>query len=159
MNLTILSGRLTKDPELVNAGEYQKCDFSLAVNKIKGEGADFMECTAWNKQAENLVKYMRKGSQVLIRGSLQINRYEAKDGTKRKDTRIVCEQIEFLGSRSDTREAGTEEVNPPKENGYQEAMRKGKEETKAMFEKQNDVKKLDKLFEETSHICSDNLPF
>jgi single-strand DNA-binding protein len=156
MNLTILSGRLTKDPELTTAGDFTKCDFSLAVNAGK-EKAEFISCIAWGKTAENLCRYQKKGSQVLIRGNLVTNNYTDKNDVKHYGMKVNADMIEFLGSRSD-REDGTEEVNPPK-NDYAAAVKKGAEETKAMFEKQNDGKKLDKLFEETSHICSDDLPF
>ena len=68
MNQVTLIGRLVKEPELVNAGDKQKLDFTLAVNtKVKGK-ADFIGCTAWGKTAEIMAKYLSKGSQVCVYG-------------------------------------------------------------------------------------------
>ena len=68
MNKVILIGRLTKDPTLeYTSTSIAYCNFVLAVNRPFGNNeADFIGCTAWRKTAENLVKYMRKGSQIAV---------------------------------------------------------------------------------------------
>lgn len=101
MNRIILIGRLTKDPELKVAGEVYACDFTIAVNrpyagKDGEKQADFIPCVAWRAAAQNLVKYMRKGSQICVEGSLHVDSYTAKDGTKKYATRVNAERIEFL---------------------------------------------------------------
>ena len=77
MNKTYLIGRLTKDPELKHtANGIASLRFTLAVNRTltsaKGEKtADFINCIAWRTQAENMAKFLKKGSQVLVEGQNQ----------------------------------------------------------------------------------------
>ena len=79
MNLVVLTGRLTRDPEL-KFGQSGKAysRFSLAVDRPfqKGE-ADFINCVAFGKTAELIGEYLRKGRKVGVTGRLQMNRYEA----------------------------------------------------------------------------------
>ena len=64
MNQVVLTGRLTKDVELKHTqSDKAVASFTLAVDKY-GEGADFINCIVWGKQAENLCKYQEKGSQI-----------------------------------------------------------------------------------------------
>lgn len=78
MNLVVLIGRLTRDPEL-KFGQSGKAysRFSLAVDRpfSKGE-ADFINCVAFGKTAELIGEYLRKGRKVAVNGRLQMNRYE-----------------------------------------------------------------------------------
>ncbi len=107
MNKILLTGRLTKDPELrtTNSG-LAVASFSIAVNRTfkNKEGnydADFFNVSVFGKQAENVSKYCFKGSQVGVEGRLQARSYEAQDGTKRYVTDIIADHIEFLGSKKD----------------------------------------------------------
>lgn len=101
MNKVILIGRLTKDPELreTNNGK-QVASFTMAVDKF-GEGADFINCVVWNKQAENLVKYQKKGGQIGITGRLQTRDYDDEKGNKRYITEVIADSIEFLGAKKE----------------------------------------------------------
>ncbi len=108
MNKVILIGRLTKDPEMrtIPSGAVTTT-FSLAVNRPftnnQGErDTDFFNCIAWRKQAENISKYCQKGSQVAVEGRIQNRSYDAQDGSKRYITEIICDNVTFLGSRSDS---------------------------------------------------------
>ncbi|QBK26722.1 single-stranded DNA-binding protein [Ureibacillus thermophilus] len=79
--------------------------FRLAVNRPfanqNGEReADFINCVAWRKQAENLANYMRKGSLVGIDGRIQTGSYEDQDGKKVFYTEVVAESIQFLESKN-----------------------------------------------------------
>jgi len=60
--------------------------FTLAVQKTKDE-AEFIDCVAWEKTAENTAEYFRKGNRILIQGRLSVNNYE-QNGEKRKFTRV-----------------------------------------------------------------------
>ena len=101
MNQVTLIGRIVKEPELVNAGDKQKLDFTLAVNtKVKGK-ADFISCTAWGKTAENMAKYLKKGSQICVVGELKNNNYEDSKGVKHYGMKVQVNNTYFLGSRSD----------------------------------------------------------
>lgn len=110
MNQVILTGRLTKDPELrTTQSDKQVASFTLAVDKY-GEGADFINCIVWGKQAENLCKYQEKGSQIGLSGRIQTRSYEDDKGNKRNITEVVADSIEYLGAKK--KDATTEEVTP-----------------------------------------------
>ena len=110
MNLVVLIGRLTRDPELryiPNSGT-PVATFTLAVDRelskekrqemeSKGQPtADFINIVVWGKQAENCANYLTKGSLVAVQGRIQTRSYEAKDGTRRYVTEIIASQVEFL---------------------------------------------------------------
>lgn len=101
MNLVVLTGRLTRDPEL-KYGQSGKAysRFSLAVDRPfqKGE-ADFINCVAFGKTAELIGEYLRKGRKVGVNGSLQMNKYEV-NGEKRISYDVLVNSIEFLESKS-----------------------------------------------------------
>lgn len=105
MNKAILIGRLTKDPELRTTPTGRNvCQFSVAVSRnftnANGEReADFINCVVWDKQAENLVKYQKKGNQIAIEGRIQTRNYDDKDGKKVYVTEILASNISFLDSK------------------------------------------------------------
>ena len=105
MNKAILIGRLTKDPELRTTPTGRNvCQFSVAVSRnftnANGEReADFINCVVWDKQAENLVKYQKKGNQIAVEGRIQTRNYVDKDGKKVYVTEILASNISFLDSK------------------------------------------------------------
>ena len=105
MNKALLIGRLTKDPELrATPTGRNVCQFSIAVNRnftnANGEReADFINCVVWDKQAENLVKYQKKGNQIAVDGRIQTRNYEDKDGKRVYVTEILANNISFLDSK------------------------------------------------------------
>lgn len=113
MNKVILIGNLSKDVEKreTNNGK-AVANFSIAVAKFGGEGADFFNVVVWGNQAENCAKYLKKGSKVGIVGSLQNRSYEATDGTKRTITEIVSEQVEFLSPKQEESVVSIERQRP-----------------------------------------------
>ena len=102
MNRVVLVGRLTRDPELRTSGNGNSfVNFTIAVNRTfassNGEReADFINCIAFNKQAENLNRYIRKGGLIGIDGRLQTRSYTAQDNTKRTVMEVICDTINFL---------------------------------------------------------------
>ena len=115
MNQVTLIGRLVKEPELVNAGDKQKLDFTLAVNtKVKGK-ADFISCTAWGKTAEIMAKYLSKGSQVCVYGEIKNNNYEDSKGVKHYGMKVQVNSIEFVGSKIDVESDESESPSYPKD--------------------------------------------
>lgn len=109
MNIVMLIGRLTSDPELKQNEKYTQCKFTLAVNRIK-EGTDFISCIAWNKQAEAINKYLKKGSQVAIEGRIQTGSYEDKQGNKRYTTDVIVQGINFIGSNEPIAKGKEEDI-------------------------------------------------
>ncbi len=111
MNKVMLIGRLTKDPELrYTQSGTAVASFSLAVDRRfsnqNGEReADFINCVAWNKSAEFAAEYFHKGKQMALEGRLQVRSYEGNDGQRRWVTEVVVEQMEFVGSKNDSKDS------------------------------------------------------
>lgn len=103
MNRVILIGRLTKDPEIRTSGNYTIASFGIAVDrKFKRDGepeADFFNCTAFNKTAEFVEKYCKKGTKMVVEGRIQNDNYE-KDGVKHYGVKIMVDSLEFAESKS-----------------------------------------------------------
>lgn len=104
MNIAILIGRLTKDPELryIPSSGRAVATFSIAVDRtfVGKDGqkqTDFFNIVVWGKQAENVANYLAKGSQVAIRGQIQNRNYETQNGEKRYLTEIIADNVQFLG--------------------------------------------------------------
>lgn len=110
LNKVFLLGNLTRDPELRHTAQGTSvANFSIAVNRnYKGSDGEFKRETnfftivVWGKAGENCSKYLAKGRPVLVEGRLQNRSYETSDGQKRTVTEIVADNVQFLGSRSDS---------------------------------------------------------
>jgi len=105
MNSISLVGRLVKDPDLRYTPQGNAVsNFTIAVNRpFKKDGeqeADFIQCVAWRKPAENLANYMKKGNQIGITGSIQTRSYEGSDGKRVYVTEVLANNIEFLEPKS-----------------------------------------------------------
>lgn len=99
-NLTILTGRITKDLELKQAGQTQVTNFSMAVdNPFKKDDTSFFDIVAFGKTAQLLNDYCGKGSKVLIEGNLKQDRFQDKEGNNRSVVRVIANRIEFLDSK------------------------------------------------------------
>lgn len=105
MNKVVLVGRLTKDPELRYAAgsDTAVCKFTLAVNRMKKDEADFINCVAFNKTAELIAQYFVKGRQIAIAGHIQTGSYLKDDGAKVYTTDVVVESFDFIDSNSSNR--------------------------------------------------------
>jgi len=109
MNQVNLIGRLAKDPDVKVVGKNgaTTCRIQLAVDKEKGEGANFINVASWGKNAENCGKYLKKGSQIAVSGSYQTGSYE-KDGEKKYTREVLASRIDFLSkSNSDVKMEST----------------------------------------------------
>ena len=101
MNQVNLIGRITKDLELRTTSTGKSvCEFTIAINRTGSDGADFINCTVWNNQAENLCKYQGKGSQIAVSGSLRQDVYQNSEGENRYKTYVLANYIEYLSSKS-----------------------------------------------------------
>ena len=104
MNKVELLGRLVRDPELATTSNgTSNCKFTIAVpRKYKNQNneteTDFLNCVCWRTLAENVHKFMKKGSQVVVIGSVETRTYDAQDGTKRYVTEIRADEVEFVSS-------------------------------------------------------------
>ena len=96
-NVTILTGRITKDLELKQAGQTTVTNFSLAVdNPFKRDDTSFFDVVAFGKTAELLNNYCSKGSKILVEGNLKQDRFTDKEGNNRSVVRVVANRVEFL---------------------------------------------------------------
>lgn len=102
INNIVLVGRLTKDPELrYTPNGVATSSFTLAVNrnfKAKNgeQEADFIQCVTWQKQAENVANFLKKGSLVGVTGRIQTRNYENNEGKRVYVTEIMAESVQFL---------------------------------------------------------------
>ena len=105
MNVLVMMGRLTRDPEVrYGASGNAVARFSLAVDRrFKREGqadADFFNCVSFGRQAEFVEKYLHKGVKVVIQGSLQNDNYQNREGQTVYRDQIVIDNIEFAESKA-----------------------------------------------------------
>lgn len=122
VNRVILLGRLGNSPELkyTNSGT-AVCNFSLATSEsykkkdgTKEEKTEWSKIVVWGKVAENVNKYLSKGSLVFVEGKLETRAWEDKNGQKRYTTEIVASRIDFVGGRENK---GENQKQPSKDAG------------------------------------------
>lgn len=102
MNNISLFGRLTAEPELKTSGENKYIRFCVAVDRrTKDKKTDFIDCIVWNKLAEVMSKYVHKGNQITITGSLETGSYD-KNGETRKTFVVRVNEFDFVGSSKES---------------------------------------------------------
>lgn len=106
MNKFIGKGRLTATPELKKTqSDKDFTFFSVAINRrFNKEETDFINCCAFGKTAEFIVKYFSKGQEILFTGELHLDKY-VKDDETRVTPKIVIDEVEFCGSKKDNETA------------------------------------------------------
>lgn len=110
MNKVILSGNLTRDPELKQYSSTTVAKFGLAVSRPTAKNEpDFFNVAAFGKTAEFIGKYFSKGSRAIIEGRLQNSSYTDKDGNKRTSFEVMVDNIEF----GDSKKKSDAEPPPP----------------------------------------------
>jgi single-strand DNA-binding protein len=120
MNHIALIGRLTRDPELrYTPNGVAVANFDLAVdrptpNQQGQREADFIRIVSWQKQAEVVANYLKKGRLVAVEGRLQIRNYETQDGQKRRTAEVIASRVQFLEkARDEAAPAGPSSHNSP----------------------------------------------
>ncbi|MCL2492720.1 MAG: single-stranded DNA-binding protein [Clostridiales bacterium] len=129
MNVVVLTGNLARDPEKSVTGTGMTVvRFTIAVNRFGkkdgGDSADFIRCTAFDKQAELVLQYLAKGRKAGVEGRIQTGSYTDKDGKKVYTTDVIANRVEFLDSKGqgegggytapfETRLSGDFEAAPP----------------------------------------------
>lgn len=117
LNEVTLIGNLGQDPELKYTGKGAPvCNLSLATTYKPKEGPEHTEwhrVVAWRTDAENCVKYLKKGRQIMVRGRIATRVYE-KDGQRRTATEIMAERIIFLGGNNGPANQQALPVPPPR---------------------------------------------
>jgi hypothetical protein len=119
MNVVILYGRLTRDPEIRyspngNAVLRTSVAVDRAMSRQKKEEAqrnnqptaDFISCVAFGNTAELISNYFRKGSRIALEGRIQTGSYDKQDGTKVYTTDVVINRVHFVESASESQNGG-----------------------------------------------------
>lgn len=133
INRAVLTGRLTRDPELkyTQSGN-AVCSFALAVdrqfrNQNGDREADFINCVIWRKSAENFANFTHKGSMVGVDGRIQARNYENRQGQRVYVTEVIVDNFALLESRNSqgngyNQQPNNQQGNYPSSNsnGYQQ---------------------------------------
>ena len=112
LNKIVLMGRLTRDPELRRTQSGTAvASFNLAVDRDykpqDGEReTDFIDIVAWRSTAEFVSKYFSKGRMAVVEGRLQVRDWKDKDGSKRRSTEVIADNVYFGDSKRS--ESGTQ---------------------------------------------------
>jgi single-strand DNA-binding protein len=115
VNVVVVTGNLTKDPELrTTPNGTSVCKLRVAVNSRRKDAAsgewvdkpNYFDVTVWGAQGENCATYLSKGRPVAVEGRLDWREWEAQDGSKRQAVEIIANSVQFLGSRGDAPASG-----------------------------------------------------
>lgn len=117
MNQIQLIGRLARTPEMrYTTNNKPVANFTIAVNRVGQDEADFINCVVWNNQAENLCKYQEKGSLIGIVGTLRVDQYQDNNGDNRYKTYVLVHNVIYLGSKKSI----TENVAEPQQTSVEQ---------------------------------------
>ena len=122
MNKVFLIGRLSRDPELRHTTSGTAvCQINVAISRPVTQGSepqtDFINVVVWNKQAENVARYLSKGRQIAIEGRIQTRNYDNNEGKRTYVTEVIASNVEFLGSANDNNRTNTNS-NPFDDNPF-----------------------------------------
>ena len=134
LNKVILIGNLTADPELKQTqGGQSVTSFTVAVNrryqKDGNKECDFINIVAWRERAEFVCKYFRKGSNIIICGSIQTRSYTTNTGEKRTAVAVVADEVSFGANKSENGAQPTANIG-----NYAPAAYGGNSATQPQFE-------------------------
>lgn len=174
INRVVLVGRITRDPELrYSTGNVPYVGFSIAVNRVftdrngnRQENTDFINCVVWNKPAENLARFVKKGALLGIEGRLQSRTIE-QDGQNRTIMDVYCDSVQFLDNRSNSNNQSDyqprNDYQPNngynqnggynQNNGYSQNNYQAQNNQRQQKPAQNDV------FNTSNDVSEDDLPF
>jgi single-strand DNA-binding protein len=165
MNSVLLVGRLCKDPEIKRTNsDIAVCQFTLAVNRkyrsaAGSTEADFINCVAWREQAENLGKYMRKGSLIGVEGSIQTRNYTDNNGTKKFITEVLASTISFLESKNSQSDRYEQSQTQPSQQPKQEQTYQPPKQSEQFAKQDNTAVDVFDLLKGGFDVSNDDLPF
>ena len=114
LNRVIITGNLTRDPELRSLPSGTSvCELRVAVNSSRKDESgnwvdkpNYFNVKVWGAQGENCATYLSKGRPVAVDGRLDWREWEGQDGQKRQSVDIIADRVQFLGSRDGGGEGG-----------------------------------------------------
>ena len=115
VNVVVLVGRLTRDPELKAIGSGSVCKLGIAVNdRAKdpttgewGERPNYFDIDVFDAMGENCAKYLAKGREVAVEGRLRWRSWETPEGQKRSAVSVVANNVQFIGPRESGGQGGS----------------------------------------------------
>ena len=132
MNKVLLTGRITKDPEIrYTQNGLANLLFTIAVDRQVRDAsgnrqADFVSCVAWGQQADFMSRYVKKGNMLAITGRIQVRNYQGQDNQTHYVTEVVVESVENLSPRDQATQGqmnqgyqGQQNFQQPQQNPYQ----------------------------------------
>ena len=130
INIVTISGNLTRDPELRQAGNTSVLSFGVAVNdrrKNQQTGQwesvpNFVDCIVFGSRADALAGLLHKGSKVAIDGKLRYSSWEGKDGKKRSKLEVVVNELELMQRETSQQPQQPQRYQQPQQ-GYQQPQR------------------------------------
>ena len=101
-----LGGRLVADPMVKKVGETTICDFTIAVSDGFGDkkSSSFFECQSFNKTADTIKQYFKKGSNIFVEGRLKQDKWTSKEGDARSKVVVKVDGFSFVDSVSQDKE-------------------------------------------------------
>ena len=108
VNVVVITGNLTKDPELRSTGGGTSvCEMRVAVNSRRKNGQtgqwedkpNYFDVVVFGAQADNCATYLQRGRPLAVEGRLDWREWESKEGGKRQAVQIIANTVQFLGSR------------------------------------------------------------
>ena len=109
INRVFVTGNLTRDPELRQAGATTVLQLGIAVNDRKKnpqteqweDVPNFFDVLVWGARGESLARFLHKGIKVAVSGRLHWNQWQTSEGEKRSKVEIVADDVEFMSARND----------------------------------------------------------
>ena len=100
LNHVIITGNLGNDPEsFYNGDGLPIASFSLAFNSSKKETTNWIKVVCFNRLAEVVIEWLAKGSKITVSGSLDQDKWEEDDGTKKSSFKIIANSLEFIRTK------------------------------------------------------------
>lgn len=108
LNIATIQGRLTASPEFkVTSQGTELCTFTIASDRGKDKGADFIPCVAWRQTATFIHSWFGKGDMIIVSGRIQSRSYEDRDGNKRTAYDLNVEKADFCGGKKEDTKSET----------------------------------------------------
>ncbi|MBN1126945.1 MAG: single-stranded DNA-binding protein [Sedimentisphaerales bacterium] len=136
-NQVVLAGHVTRDPEVqYTQSQTPVASFGIAINrKWTGQNGQeqqevtFVDCEAWQRTAEVLGQYVRKGDPLLVYGRLKLDQWTDQSGQNRQKLKVVAQGIQMLGSKQDNGQSGSQQgrgnQSPPQGRNQQQRPSQG----------------------------------
>ena len=159
INVAVIAGHLTKDVELSKTQSGNSvAKFTVAVNGYN-DTTDFINCVAWNKLADILNMYCKKGDLVTVEGRISVRNYENQQGKKVYITEVVASNVQLPPRNSSNEQNYNPNVNTYQQQNQANNNAYGTQNTYVQPSLTQQIAKQEYNDESCLQIASDDLPF